>query len=130
MHDETKNWLIMVEYDLTTADHMLKSGRFVYVIFMCHLALEKALKAIICEETQRPPSNIHDLIALCELGNVRPSGKHLEFIGKINNASVGTRYPEDFPNLITSYPKEIAGEYLSQTKEIIKWLQQDKRLNP
>lgn len=49
MKKETENWLAMVEYDLITARHMLGTGRYVYVIFMCHLAMEKALKAIVCE---------------------------------------------------------------------------------
>lgn len=46
MNKEIKNWMAMVDYDLTTAARMLKTGRYVYVIFMCHLAIEKILKAI------------------------------------------------------------------------------------
>jgi hypothetical protein len=51
----TENWLAQVEYDLTTAEHMLQGGRYLYVIFMCHLALEKVLKALVTEETQKLP---------------------------------------------------------------------------
>lgn len=49
MYEETKNWLEMAEYDLRTATHMMKAGRNIYVIFMCHLAIEKLLKAIVVE---------------------------------------------------------------------------------
>lgn len=128
MREETKNWLDMVEYDLTTAKQMLKTGRFVYVIFMCHLAIEKALKAIVCEETNKVPPKTHDLIYLINLGKVVLPGDLLDFVGVINNAGIVTRYPEDLSKLILSYPKEITREYLDKTSEVIKCMKQDSRL--
>ena len=37
----TENWLAQVDYDLATAEHMLHAGRYIYVIFMSHLALNQ-----------------------------------------------------------------------------------------
>jgi HEPN domain-containing protein len=39
-----KNWLASSRYDIKTAEAIYKSKRYVYVIFMCHLSIEKALK--------------------------------------------------------------------------------------
>ena len=39
-------WLDGAEYDLQTANAMLETRRFLYVGFMCHQAVEKALKAV------------------------------------------------------------------------------------
>ena len=128
MKEETKNWLDMVEYDLATAKQMLKTGRFVYVIFMCHLAIEKALKAIVCEETNKVPPKTHDLIYLINLGKVVLPGDLLDFVGVINNAGIVARYPEDLSKLISSYPKEITQKYLDKTLEVIKCIKQDSRL--
>lgn len=128
MKKETKNWLDMVEYDLTTAGQMLKTGRFVYVVFMCHLAIEKALKAIVCEETNKVPPKTHDLIYLINLGKVKLSDDLLDFIGIINNAGIVTRYPEDLSELISSYPEEITKKYLERTLETVKCIRQDQRL--
>jgi HEPN domain-containing protein len=125
---ETKNWIEMVDYDLITANQMFKTGRFVYVIFMCHLAIEKALKAIVCEETNRVPPKTHDLIFLINLGKVKLSGDLLDFIGMINNAGIVTRYPEDLAKLVLSYPKSIAKKYIDKTLEVIKCVKQDIRL--
>ncbi|MCX7608232.1 MAG: HEPN domain-containing protein [Anaerolineales bacterium] len=36
---DTQNWIALAKYDLETARHMLATGRYLYVIFMCHLAL-------------------------------------------------------------------------------------------
>jgi HEPN domain-containing protein len=48
---ETRNWIESSEYDLKTAEHMMSAGRYLYVVFMCHLAIEKLLKAIVHETT-------------------------------------------------------------------------------
>lgn len=128
MKEETKNWLDMVEYDLATAKQMFKTGCFVYVIFMCHLAIEKILKAIVCEETNRVPPKTHDLIYLISLGRVELPSNLIDFVGIINNAGIVTRYPEDLSKLILSYPKEIAKKYLSRALEVIKCIKRDPRL--
>jgi len=52
----------------------------------------------------------------------------LEFIGKINNASIVTRYPEDLSKIVSAYPEQVAKEYLNSTYEAITWLKQDTRL--
>ena len=128
MKKETKNWLDMVEYDLTTAKQMFKTSRYVYVIFMCHLAIEKALKAIACEETNRIPPKTHDLIYLVALGNVKLPDDLLDFVGIINNAGIIARYPEDLSELVHSYPEGIAKKYLDRASEVIKCIKQDPRL--
>lgn len=118
----------MVDYDLATAQQMFKTGRYLYVIFMCHLAIEKALKAIVCEEADKVPPKTHDLIYLANLGKIKLSGNLLDFVGIINNAGVVTRYPEDLSELVHSYPEEIAKKYLDRTLEVIECIKQDPRL--
>jgi hypothetical protein len=54
---------------------------------------------------------------------------YLDFIGKINAASIPTRYPEDLQIALRDYPEPVAREYLRQTQELIAWLQQHPNLN-
>ncbi len=128
MKKETKNWLDMVDYDLITVKQMFETGRYVYVIFMCHMAIEKALKAIVCEETDKVPPKTHDLIYLTGLGKVKLNPDLLDFIGMINNAGIVTRYPEDLSKLVSSYPRDIAKVYLEKTQKVIKCLKQNPAL--
>ncbi len=37
-------WLAQADYDIETAELMISGGRHFYAVFMCHLAVEKALK--------------------------------------------------------------------------------------
>jgi HEPN domain-containing protein len=128
MRTDTRNWIALAKYDLDTADHMLNTGRYLYVIFLCHLALEKMLKAHVTETTQAIPSKSHDLIYLIKKSEIDVPQAYLEFLGKINAASIPTRYPEDLQRALADYPIEIAKDYLLQTQEIIRWLQQHPNL--
>ena len=128
MNKEIKNWLAMVQYDLKTADQMFQTGRYVYVIFMCHLAVEKALKALVSSESNKIPPKTHDLIYLLSLASFELPQNLLDFIGVINDAAIVTRYPEDLSKLVSSYPKNITQKYLINTRELIKCITKDFRL--
>ncbi|WP_071541769.1 HEPN domain-containing protein [Neomoorella thermoacetica] len=58
MLPEAQEWFDQAEYDFSAAEAMFKARRYIYAIFMCQLALEKALKAIVTQRTgQTPPKN-------------------------------------------------------------------------
>ena len=99
------------------------------MVFLCHLALEKVLKAHMTEVTQTQPVKTHDLIYLVKKSGLEMSQAYLEFIGKINTASIPTRYPEDLQVAVKDYPESIAKSYLRQTQEILRWLKQHPNLN-
>ncbi len=128
MRADTRNWIAMADYDLETARHMLATGRYLYVVFMCHLALEKMLKAHVTEVIQAVPAKSHDLIYLVKKSNLSLPQPHLEFIGKINNASIPTRYPEDLQRMIGQYPEAVVRDYLKHTEEVLAWLKQHPNL--
>ncbi len=128
MRRDTENWIALAEYDLETAHHMLETSRYLYVVFLCHLALEKMLKAHVTEVTQAIPVKTHDLIYLIKKSQLDLPQNYLEFIGKINTASIPTRYPEDLQRALREYPQSVAREYLQQTEEVLKWLKQHPNL--
>ena len=115
----------MVDYDLATANQMLKTGRYVYVIFMCHLAIEKLLKAGVYHVSKQIPPKTHDLIFLIGLLKINLPKDLLDFVGVINNAAIVTRYPDDLSRLVASYPKVIAKEYLTNAKRVILWTKKE-----
>ena len=124
MGKDFENYTSSSEYDLSTAKHLLKAGRYVYVIFMCHMSLEKMLKAIFSKRLNRSAPKTHNLLYLVKETKTELPPEHFDFVSKINNASVITRYPEDFKKLISSYPREVAKEYLKKTENILSWLKQ------
>ena len=101
----TANWLAQVDYDIATAEQMLHAGRYIYVIFMSYMALEKALKALVTEETQKLPPRTHNLIDLAQRAQVVLSQEQQDFLGKLNSAVV--RYPEISPRWSPSILKPL-----------------------
>ncbi|WP_071549509.1 HEPN domain-containing protein [Neomoorella thermoacetica] len=66
-----------------------KAGRYGYTVFMCHLAIEKGLKAVIAERTGTIPPKIHDLIRLAKLAQVNLGDDKKEFIPILNTPPGG-----------------------------------------
>jgi HEPN domain-containing protein len=67
---DVQAWLDASRYDLTTAKALLKSRRYVYVLFMCQQSLEKLLKALVTARTKEFPPRVHNLARLAELTNL------------------------------------------------------------
>lgn len=122
MKKEVKNWLDSAQYDVETADYMFKTKRYVYTIFMCHLALEKILKAKVQEITSKTPPKTHNLRYLVKLSKLEVPEDIFEFLSKLSDVSIPTRYPSDFTKLINSYNEEVASKYLKTSREVFEWI--------
>lgn len=117
-------WYFQSDYDLETAEDMLKSDRNVYCIFMCHLSLEKALKGLYVKTTGNFPIKSHSLIYFIEKLGLDLSEKDYKFLFTLNKVSIPTRYPEDLKKLFVAYSNERTMLILSQTKKIQLWIKQ------
>lgn len=84
---------------MDTAEYMNKGGRNIYAVFMCHLAIEKALKGLYYEKLQEVPPKTHNLILLLNKIDKKPPKELGKFIVKLNEASIPTRYPENLAKL-------------------------------
>jgi len=124
-----RNWIAGAEYDLETAKHMLKTKRYIYVVFMCHLSLEKMLKAHVELEENKFPPKIHDLETLAKRIQLILPNPLNKIILELNKASVPTRYPEDLQRSLADFTKEYCTRILKETEEALQWLKQHPRLS-
>jgi len=115
-------------YDIKTAEHMFKTGRYIYVLFMCHLSCEKLLKALYEEVCRRVPPKTHNLIYLSNAVRLEIPESHLRLLETLNDLSIVTRYPEDVDGLIRSFKKKRVEDYLKRTKAFLRWLKKELRL--
>ena len=122
MKKEVKNWVDSAQYDLETAEHIFNADRYIYTIFMCHLALEKALKAKVEEITAKTPPKTHDLEYLVGLAGLSPDEDMEKFIVELSNLSVVTRYPGDFERMRTDFSQKRAELILTKTREAFQWI--------
>lgn len=121
-----ENWVKSSEYDIKTAGVMFKGGRYIYVIFMCHLAVEKFLKAIVAKRVKKIPPKTHDLHYLIKLAGLEIPVAQQKIISHLNQASIPTRYPEDIAKISRQYNRPVAQKYLRETQGLLRWLKRIK----
>ncbi len=117
-----KEWLKQANYDLDTAEAMLKTGRLLYAVFMCHLAVEKTLKALWVEKISETPGKTHDLIFLAEKLNLHLPAEFDDFLEELNDVSVPTRYPDELDRVLREFTAEKTQAIFKRTQEFIRWL--------
>lgn len=128
MDKNIANWIRSSNYDLKTSEHMFKTGRYIYVLFMCHLSVEKLLKGMYEATFKKVPPKTHNLIYLTNTVGIELPEDHLETLESLNDLSIVTRYPEDIEAMIKSFKKNKVMTYLKKTKALIRWLKKDERL--
>ncbi len=73
-------WLDAADYDLQTAKAMRETGRYLYVGFMCHQTIEKALKGLLV--TRKPGEElpyIHSPVRLAHLSGILTKCRKISF---------------------------------------------------
>ena len=55
-------WKNAAEYDIETAEVMLNSGRYLYVVFMCQQAIEKLVKGLFVLYLNEEPPKVHNIV--------------------------------------------------------------------
>jgi HEPN domain-containing protein len=123
MDKQVVYWIEIAEYDLETAKAMLQTGRYLYVGFMCHQVIEKALKAHIAKQGAFPPK-MHNLVRLAELGDTKPlmSDAQLAFLDALAPMNVNSRYPVFKKKIGENLNAAICGDILEKTEELLSWI--------
>ena len=128
MNDKVKYWLDTAEYDIDTARGMLKIGKYLYVGFMCHLTIEKALKGIIardCVEGEIPPK-IHNLLKLAEkaglFGIMTEEQKNV--LRELNPLNIEARYPEYKAQIAALLSADKCKDIIAETEVLLCWIKE------
>jgi len=95
MSDRVEYWVETAEYDLETARAMLQTKRYLYVGFICHLVIEKMLKACYADAGRGIPPKIHNLRKLATMTGIydRMSSEQRDFIDRLEPLNIEARYP-------------------------------------
>ncbi|MCX6150458.1 MAG: HEPN domain-containing protein [Ignavibacteriales bacterium] len=117
-------WLDLAEYDLITAESMLKSKRYLYVGFMCHQVVEKSIKAFHWFIQKQEPPYTHNLnILSSKSGLDKISGfKNELLLEELMPLNIKARYPDDKTSLLKELNYNRCRSLLKQTKEFYDWI--------
>ena len=122
MGETEQGWVDQAQYDLETARAMLTSRRFLYVLFCCQQAVEKALKAVIVRRTGEMPPRVHNLLRLVEVAQVQPDQEQMRLLGELSAYYIQSRYPEEIKAAGATITRDIADEAMKKTEKILPWV--------
>lgn len=54
-------WMMLADYDLETVKVLINGGRWVYVTFLCHQAMERQLKGMYVYYTDKEAPKTHNI---------------------------------------------------------------------
>ena len=116
-------WIDSAEHDLDTAESLLESGKYDWCLFIGHLVLEKALKAVYVDTNDnKNPPKLHNLIKMAELSGMELSEEQSAFLDEVSDFNLESRYPDykfEFYKICT---KEYSENYFNKIKEYYQWL--------
>lgn len=122
MNDNVREWLKQADYDMKSAEAMYTTKRYLHVVFMCHLSIEKALKGLVERRTGGTPPRTHSLMQLLRMTGTAPPERVHRLLLRLSEVSVPTRYPENIERIRREYTARVAKEIISQGKEVLAWI--------
>jgi HEPN domain-containing protein len=125
-NEKYEYWLDIARYDLETAEAMLTSKRWLYVVFMCQQAVEKLAKGLYTIYIDDNIPYIHNIISVIERFEDKlpepVSEEYRQLFDKLSAFYLNNRYP-DFISKVSIQIKETeAKDILTGTKEAFAWL--------
>ena len=112
-------WRSSAKEDWDVAHQLVENERTRHGLFFAHLALEKILKAIICEHSQDLAPKLHNLSRLSELAGLTIDIEKMEVLAEMNAFQIEGRYPESLTK-----PPTIAetSKYMTKAEKVFQWL--------
>ncbi|HXF51640.1 MAG TPA: HEPN domain-containing protein [Dehalococcoidia bacterium] len=119
MRDEAGEWRRFAAEDMLAAEVLLETpGLSRLAVFLCHEAIEKALKAIWVERHGTAPQRTHNLLHLVATLELEMEDERLAFLRTLHALLVPSRYPNPF-----DLPQERARYYVQEARGLFEWLQ-------
>ncbi len=114
-------WFEASVHDMDMAGSLFRTGKYDYCLFLCHLSLEKLLKAVVTRTINDHPPFTHSLLYLAGKADIQLSKAQIEALDQINKFNMEARYPEDLRAFYKKADRVYAKKYLEITKEFWKW---------
>jgi len=116
-------WLGSADDNLKAAEDNLTIGHFDWCLFIGHLVLEKALKALFVKTNENKiPPKIHNLLRLADLSNLILTEEQSQFFSLVNKFQMEGRYPEAKSEFYKMATKEFTNTNFQILKENYHWL--------
>ncbi len=115
-------WLTSAESDLKVAEHLFEKGDYHYCLFIGHLVIEKALKALYVKNVDLNPPFKHSLPLLAEKAKLQLTPEQERFLEEVTDFNIEARYPDIKFQFFKKCTKDFSEKYFNEIKEFYQWL--------
>ncbi len=120
------HWLDIANYDLETASAMYRTGRWLYVAFLCQQAIEKLCKGLFALYVSDEVPRVHNIRYIVnQFARHLPmsiTDEHNHLFDRLTAFYMEGRYPEYKQKLSELLNESEAKALLKQTREVFAWL--------
>jgi len=116
---QVQYWRESAVDDLEAATLLFDKGKVNQGLFFAHLALEKALKAVVCRAIQSTPPLTHNLPKLADCSGIPFTADQRRFLARVSRFQIRGRYELPARPLISR--KECPG-FRNTVEETVQWL--------
>jgi len=128
--EKVNYWLELAEYDISTVKSLFRSKKFLYVAFLCHLTIEKSLKAFYWKKLENEPPYTHNLLILStklEIDKILLP-EHKDLINKLMPLNIEARYPSNKDELFKILTFDYTKSLVKETESLYKWIKKQIEL--
>lgn len=115
-------WIESAIYDLETGKSLLLAKRYPYALFLGHLAIEKALKALVVKETGEHAPYTHSLIMLIKKTDIQIDEEIINKLAEYTEFNIEARYPDQKKAFYQKCTEEFTTTKFTEMEEFLKWL--------
>lgn len=125
-----KFWLDSADHDLEAAESLFNASKYDWCLFLGHLVLEKALKAVyVRDNANEIPPRSHNLVKLAEATNLKLDEDTKLFLDEITYFNLEVRYPDYKNEFYKRCSSSFCEEKLIRIKDLLKWIKKDIQSN-
>lgn len=121
---DEQEWMRQADYDLKYARILLENKGYIYSVFLCHLSIEKALKALYFSRHNDQAPKVHNLLYFVNKLELDPPEEFRDFINYLNRLSIPTRYPDEIRKMYKIYSKSKTKQICEKSGRLVEWLKE------
>ena len=119
-----QHWVETSDEDFNTMFILFRSKSYHWALFMGHITLEKLLKAYFVKQNENHAPLTHNLYRLAELGGLKISEEHADWLFKITTFNLNARYDDYKKEFYTICTVDFTEEWIEKIKILQQWIKQ------
>lgn len=122
-------WMESAKHDLDTAETLFQSEKYDWCLFLGHLVLEKALKAVfVADHDNAHPPRTHNLVKLMQVSTLHVEASAYIWLDEVNDFHLEARYPDFKKSFSKKCTRPFTESHLNKIKEMFLWIESQMKL--